>query len=115
MTETGKSFWHTAAGMITAVAALITALGGVLAILVQNDVIGGSREVAGSPGGGGTDPTVAGVTTKASPQVPWAQGASVTASWFSRRCHRHRETRSWAHLLNPPACVTAVCLAGQTV
>jgi len=43
MSETGKSFWHTAPGVITAVAPLITALGGVLAILVQNDMIGRSR------------------------------------------------------------------------
>ena len=42
MSETGKSFWQTAPGVISAVATLITALGGVLAILVQNEVIGGA-------------------------------------------------------------------------
>lgn len=57
MTEPGKSFWHTAPGVITAVATLITAIGGVLAILVQNDIVGGSgdvgsRVVAVTPGGG---------------------------------------------------------------
>ena len=82
MTETGKSYWHTAAGVITAVAALITALGGVLAILVQNDVIDwggddGTRVVADSPAGEGTDQTGSGVTAKASPQVPWARATAA--------------------------------------
>jgi hypothetical protein len=81
MAETGKSFWHTAAGMITAVAALVTALGGVLAILVQNDVIAwGSGDessvVASSPGGESNDQTVAGVTTKAS-QLPWDRATAT--------------------------------------
>lgn len=81
MAETGKSFWHTAAGMITAVAALITAVGGVLAILVQNDVIawgsdGESRVVASSPAGEATDQTVSGATTKAA-QVPWDRATAT--------------------------------------
>jgi hypothetical protein len=42
MAESGKNFWQTAPGVITAVAALITALGGVFAILVQNDMLGGA-------------------------------------------------------------------------
>lgn len=82
MAETDKSFWHTAAGIITAVATLVTALGGVLAILVQNDVIdwggdGGSRVVADSPDVAGPDQTVSGVTTKASPQVPWVRATAA--------------------------------------
>jgi hypothetical protein len=44
MNDTGKNFWHTTTGMITAVAALITALGGVLGILVQNGIIGGASD-----------------------------------------------------------------------
>lgn len=44
MANTGKSFWQTAPGVITAMAALITAIGGVLGILVQNGVLGGARE-----------------------------------------------------------------------
>ncbi len=58
--ETAKGFWHTAPGMITAVAALVTAIGGLLGILIQNDVIGWDRDdrqlsapqdSAGTPGG----------------------------------------------------------------
>lgn len=47
MSDSGRSFWHTAPGVITAVAALITALGGVLAVLVQNDLIGRSGDRGG--------------------------------------------------------------------
>ena len=39
MGDTGKSFWRTAPGVITAVATLITAIGGVLGILIQNGII----------------------------------------------------------------------------
>ena len=83
MTEPGKSFWHTATGMITAVAALITAIGGVLAVLVQNDVIGGesnggTRVVADSPVVSGTDQPVAeAATTKASSHVPWLKAKAT--------------------------------------
>jgi len=38
--DDARNFWQTAPGVITAIAALITAVGGVLGILVQNDVIG---------------------------------------------------------------------------
>ena len=89
MAETGKSFWQTAPGVITAVATLITALGGVLAILVQNDIIGGSSDrgslvVASSPaagagasqeGAGVTSQEASGVTSadplEASSLIPW--------------------------------------------
>lgn len=86
MAETGKSFWQTAPGVITAVAALITALGGVLAILVQNDVIGGAshggnRVVAGTPEGGAAAQVVSGVTPtkpmEASPLIPWARATAT--------------------------------------
>jgi hypothetical protein len=78
MAETGKGFWHTAPGMITAVAALITALGGVLAVLVQNDVIGGPRGganevVASTPGAGDAGQAAAGV-----PPTQSVQGPSIT-------------------------------------
>jgi hypothetical protein len=73
MVETGKSFWQTAAGMITAMAAFITAVGGVLAILVQNDLIGGARDerptVASTPAGGDS--------SKASPKVTPGQPAAT--------------------------------------
>ena len=85
MAETGKSFWHTAAGVITAVAALITAVGGLLAILVQNGVIGGGRDretqvVAGAPGGASTSQPNPG-DTAARPTgaslVPWAAATAT--------------------------------------
>ena len=85
MAETGKSFWQTAAGVITAVAALITALGGVLAVLVQNDMIGGAsdggrRVLAGTPAGGDGDAAVSRVTAarpkEASP-IPWARATAA--------------------------------------
>jgi hypothetical protein len=85
MNETGKSFWHTAPGVITAIAALITALGGVLAILVQNDVIGGAsggggQVVAGPPEGEGTSREVSqGRTTPAEalPLIPWDTASAI--------------------------------------
>ena len=44
MTTTGKSFWQTVPGVITAIAALITAVGGVLGILLQNGMFDGASE-----------------------------------------------------------------------
>jgi len=87
MAEPGKSFWQTATGMITAVAALITALGGLLAILVQNDLIGakreGGRQVAAAPGRGSTNKAVAGATTgkptETSSLIPWARATATLA------------------------------------
>lgn len=71
MSETEKSFWHTAPGVITAVATLVTALGGVLAILVQNDIIGGAdpveSQVASAPSEGGPAIPVAPESSAASP------------------------------------------------
>ena len=90
MGETAKSFWQTAPGMITAVAALITALGGVLGILVQNDVIGWGSDsrtsgttpaIAGTPDGGDRDQGSAGVTTtpstEASALIPWTRATAT--------------------------------------
>jgi hypothetical protein len=86
MAETEKSFWHTAAGVITAVAALITAIGGVLAILVQNGVIGGDRDgekqvVVGAPGGARAGEALSGDTTApstpASALTPWAKATAT--------------------------------------
>lgn len=42
--ETTKGLWHKAPGMITAAAALITAIDGLLGILIQNDAIGWGRD-----------------------------------------------------------------------
>jgi hypothetical protein len=55
MNDTGKNFWHTTTGMITAIAALITALGGVLGILVQNDIIGGASDDTRTEAASGRD------------------------------------------------------------
>ncbi|MFC5379980.1 hypothetical protein [Aquipuribacter nitratireducens] len=51
MAETGRGFWHSAPGVITAVAALLTAVGGLLGILFQYDVLppGGRAADAGPP------------------------------------------------------------------
>lgn len=93
MSETEKSFWHTAPGVITAVATLVTALGGVLAILVQNDIIGGAdpgeSQVAAAPPEGGNaaplvpDESAAGpseaspATLETTPATSWAGSAAV--------------------------------------
>lgn len=85
MAETGKSFWQTAPGVITAVAALITALGGVLAILVQNGIIGGaspggSRVVDSTPKGGANQAVPGATPTKpmeASPLIPWTKATAT--------------------------------------
>jgi hypothetical protein len=79
MTETGKGFWQTTTGMITAIAALITALGGVLGILVQNDIIGRSTDgravEAVTRGGGENNQPSAEVrppsSTDTSTLIPW--------------------------------------------
>ncbi|WP_336716419.1 hypothetical protein [Arthrobacter sp. USHLN218] len=78
-----KGFWHTAPGLITAIAALITALGGILGILVQNGVIGwendgqqlsATQEPAGAAGGeDGNRPEDA----KSAPE----QGGTSPVSW----------------------------------
>jgi hypothetical protein len=83
MTDTGKNFWQTTTGMITAIAALITALGGVLGILVQNDIIGGPtrREEVVTPGGGDNKTPSAG-GTRGSPSdtatlIPWDKATAT--------------------------------------
>ena len=90
MAETGKSFWHTAAGVITAVAALITAVGGLLAILVQNDIIGGGRDretpaVAAAPGGASAGPPDSGATAAASAKAPGLVAWDRATATFVRR------------------------------
>ena len=86
MAETGKSFWHTTTGVITAVAALITAIGGLLAILAQNGIIGGTSDreapvVAGAPSGAGAgqpDPGAApAAAARTSSLVPWDRATAT--------------------------------------
>src|SRR5688572_16676649 len=78
MTDNGNSFWPTTAGMITAIAALITALVGVLGILVQTDLIGGTREEtpaeADTPAGAGGNPAL-------SEEAPGPPDTSALISW----------------------------------
>ena len=82
MSDTGKGFWQTTTGVITAVAALITAIGGLLAILVQNDIIGGGRDrekqvVAGAPGAASVSQADSEVTPSASSLVPWDRATAT--------------------------------------
>jgi hypothetical protein len=69
MTDEKKSFWSGATGAIAAVTALITAVGGLLAVLIQLGVFGGS---GGESSQGAIVPQV---TTSAS-QPNWAQQAN---------------------------------------
>lgn len=57
VTEGEKSFWQTVPGIITALAALVTAIGGLLGILVQSGVIGGGTEGSESAAQTAVDPT----------------------------------------------------------
>lgn len=88
MADTTKSFWQTAPGVITAVAALITAIGGVLGILVQNDLIGaksGDRasetSAAATPVGGANDEGPSGgaatKSSRAPSLVPWLRASAA--------------------------------------
>lgn len=84
MATTGKSFWQTAPGIITAVAALITAVGGVLGILVQNGMIGGASEgrtqVADSPVAGDSHGAPEGRNIQpadASTLIPWTKATAT--------------------------------------
>jgi hypothetical protein len=86
MGDTGKSFWRTAPGIITAVATLITAIGGVLGILIQNGVVRGAgeeptRRVAPPPAGLGTAdaPEVNSrqKPTDASTVTPWTKATAT--------------------------------------
>ena len=87
MAETGKSFWHTVPGLITAVAALITALTGLGAFLVHNGIIGGASEagtpavVASTPNGGESNPSRSDApptaTTDASALIPWPKATAT--------------------------------------
>jgi hypothetical protein len=68
MPGTEKSFWQTVPGVVTAVAALITALGGLLTVLIQNDLLS-----VGSP----RDQSPAAQPEASSPQVPIDEPTAV--------------------------------------
>jgi hypothetical protein len=90
MATTEKGFWQTVPGLITAIAALITALAGVVGLLVQNDVIGWGSDgrtsattpaVADTLGGGDSDQAPSGVTTTqpavTSTLIPWDKATAT--------------------------------------
>jgi hypothetical protein len=66
VTDEKKSFWSGASGVIAGIAALVTAVGGLIAILVQVGVIGGN--------GGSSDQAATGQQTIS--QADWAQEAN---------------------------------------
>lgn len=66
MTEQKRSFWSGLSGALTAITALLTAIGALIAVLVQVGVIGGDD--GGNGGGGGT-------TTSAA-MIDWAGEAN---------------------------------------
>jgi hypothetical protein len=68
MTEQKKSFWSGLSGALAAITALLTAVGALIAVLVQVGVIGGDD--GGNAGGGGSGTT----TTPA--MVDWAGKAN---------------------------------------
>jgi hypothetical protein len=68
MAQTGKGFWQTAPGVITAVAALITALGGIAGILLHHGIIGGAGR--GTPPTAASRPVSAGGNQASPPHTP---------------------------------------------
>jgi hypothetical protein len=78
MGEDAKGFWHTLPGLITACAALVTALAGLLGVLTQADVLGGDDEdrLAGGAQAAASAPTSDGSPSTA----PASSGASGTDS-----------------------------------
>lgn len=73
MAEAPKGFWHTAPGLITAFAALVTALGGVLGILIQSGLVGGGDRAAVD------DPGATDTVSAASPSGPGDEGPETNA------------------------------------
>jgi serine/threonine-protein kinase len=79
------SFWKTLPGVLTAVAAVITAAGGTIAILLQAGIIGGIDNSPGQPASATRPTTVAAATTSAptasvSAGKPWTDmQARITA------------------------------------
>jgi hypothetical protein len=73
-------FWRSAPGILTAVAAIITGLGGLLAIALQLGIIGGGDDPAGPAPTGGQTPSSGGSvpTSAAAGEKPWSQ---VEAVW----------------------------------
>jgi hypothetical protein len=79
-TARNRGFWQTVPGMLTAVAAVITAVGGLLAVLLQLGIIGGSPKPAAVSGQG--------------PQA--TQSASAASSSHSAATDSSVSGRSWS-------------------
>jgi hypothetical protein len=87
MAEPSKGFWQTVPGIITAIAALITAVAGLLAILIQNHVIGSKDEPPPTTTAGKQTPAATvggpprtGATSAGPPSgsfTPWEQANAV--------------------------------------
>ncbi|HET6708254.1 hypothetical protein [Amycolatopsis sp.] len=74
------SFWKTAPGVLTAVAAMITAVGGLLAVLFQVGVLGGAGK--SPPAASGGNPTSAAASSTAAGTAgqggkPWNEATAV--------------------------------------
>jgi hypothetical protein len=70
------SFWKTLPGILTALAAVITAVGGTIAILLQAGIIGGTGNSPGQPAAATRPTVVATATTSAS-----TEGVSAGKPW----------------------------------
>jgi len=76
-----ESFWKTAPGVLTAIAGFITAIGGIVAILIQVGVIGGTADPTTPPRAEDTpiQTTVATTTAKSTSSAPPASAAGGKA------------------------------------
>jgi serine/threonine-protein kinase len=76
---TAKHWWQGLAGVVTAVAALLTAVGGMLAILFQYGVLGGADAPEDASGSGASTSSAAGPDspTSAPAGKPWSEVAAV--------------------------------------
>jgi hypothetical protein len=78
---TPKRWWQGLTGIVTAVAALLTAVGGMLAILFQYGVLGGAEEDAVGSGSGPSTSTGStaepGPVTSGPAGKPWSEVAAV--------------------------------------
>jgi hypothetical protein len=94
VTEDEKSFWQTVPGIITALAALITAIGGLVGILVQSGVIGGGTEgsadavstaVEGTPDSPEEASSASSTPADGSALVPWEKATASFVLQDGRR------------------------------
>lgn len=99
--ESSSSFWKSLPGALTALAAVITAIGGTIAILLQVGLIGGTDKTPEQPtvtsnsvvAGATSTPTPAGTATAAVGGKAWSEVEAVITTTDGR------ETRMRAELL----------------